>query len=190
MFANAQLTPQLAELACHSLAVHPPRFRAQSKLPFQPRLRSSATAMIQCCCWRFAGLVTSYKAIRNQSLGHPDHQSSPTSLIQTSIVRRSRSLIGGFAPHREKAPCLSFSHLNNVLASSLYWTSYLFFFFLPFCRDRPHQNSFFFFSDKLNSFSGPFKARCPLVLVCNVRNDQRATYYDYPHIHHKIDNRQ
>lgn len=79
-FANAQLTPQLAALACHSLAVHPPRFRTQSKLPFQPRLRASATAMIQCCCWRFAGLVTSYKAIRNQSLGHPDHQSSPTSL--------------------------------------------------------------------------------------------------------------
>lgn len=65
-FANAQMTPQLAALACHSLAVLSPRFRAQSKLLFQPRLRSSATAMIHCCCWRLAGLVTSYKAIHNQ----------------------------------------------------------------------------------------------------------------------------
>lgn len=113
----------MAALACHSLAVHPPRFRAQSKLPFEPRLRSSALAMIQLL---LLALVTSYRATRNQSLGHPDHQSSPTSLIQMSIVRRSRSLIGGFAPHREKAPGLSFSHLNNILASSLYWTSYLF----------------------------------------------------------------
>lgn len=146
--ANAQLTPQLAELACHSLAVLPPRFRAQSKLPFQPRLGSSATAMIQCCCWRFAGLVTSCKAIRNQSLGHPDHQSSPTSLIQTSIVRRSRSLIGGFAPHREKAPCLSFSHLNNVLAPSLYWTTSYLFFLFHFAGIGPIRILFFFFPDK------------------------------------------
>lgn len=61
------LLHRVAGLVCHSLAVHPPRFRAQSKLPFQPRLRSSATAMIQllllALCW-FGNKITRLFAIK------------------------------------------------------------------------------------------------------------------------------
>ena len=93
-----------------------------------------------------------------------------------SIFRRSRSLIGGFAPHREKAPCPSlFFPFEQISWHHDFIGRRIFFFFFsfPFYRDRPHQDStffyFYFFFDEVR-IPSPYRSKlvdpCARLYVC------------------------
>lgn len=161
--------------------VHPPRFRAQSKLSFQPWLGSSATALIQvlllALCW-FG--KQSYKAIRNQVSVILNHQSSPTSLIQNEHLstlqisyrwlRTSprKSAVPLFFPFEQISWHPDFIGCRIKLLFFFYFFILFLFPSFPFFLFHltgigPTLDSIF--DVVRNTFSVPFKTRCPLVLV-------------------------